>query len=98
VLAPVAHPGTEKATRRTGAGALRELRETIIRLLGEPGETMCVECVAGALGRQVGIVMMTILGFDDRVASFHGVCSSCHGRALVIRRADISGQRPRPNR
>lgn len=75
-----------KQTRRAGAGALRELRETIIGLLREPEQTMCAECVAMALGKQIGIVMMTMLGLDDRFTSFQGVCSTCHRHARVIRR------------
>jgi len=59
-----------KHTRRTGTGALHEVREIIIALLREPDETMCVECVATALGQQVGVVMMTMLGLPHRVASF----------------------------
>lgn len=78
---------SNKHRRRAGAGALRELRDTIIGLLREPGEAMCAECVAAALGQQVRVVMMTMLGFDDRVASFRGMCSSCHRRGRVIRRA-----------
>ena len=74
-------------TRRTGTGPLHEVREIIIALLREPDETMCVECVATALDQQVGVVMMTMLGLPDRVASFQGVCSTCHRYARVIRRA-----------
>jgi len=76
-----------KHTRRTGAGALHEVREIMIELLREPDETMCVECVATALGQQIGVVMMAMLGLPDRVASFQGVCSTCHRYARVIRRA-----------
>ena len=76
-----------KHTPRTGVGALHEVREIIIALLREPHETMCVECVATALGQQVGVVMMTMLGLPDRGASFQGVCSTCHRYARVIRRA-----------
>jgi hypothetical protein len=76
-----------KPTRRTGTGALHEVREIIIALLREPDQTMCVECVATALGQQVGVVMMTMLGLPDPVASFQGVCSTCHRYARVIRRA-----------
>lgn len=72
--------------RRVGAGAVRELRETILGLLREPDETMCAECIATALGQQVGTVLMTMLGLDHRVSSFHGVCSTCHRRARVIKR------------
>ncbi len=53
---------------------MHDVREIIIGLLREPDETMCVECVATALGQQVGVVMMTMLGLPDRVASFQGVC------------------------
>jgi len=80
-----------KRTRRPGAGALRELRETIVGLLREPGETMCAECVATALNQRVGVVMMTMLGLDERFASFHGVCSTCHRHARVIRREAPGG-------
>lgn len=72
---------------------MRQLRETIIGLLREPGEAMCAECIAAALGQQVRVVIMTMLGFDDRVASFHGVCSGCDRRVRVIRRAVFSGER-----
>jgi hypothetical protein len=75
-----------KHPHRVGAGALRKLRDTILGLLREPDETMCVECVATALGQQVGVVIMTILGLRDGVASFQGVCSTCHRHARVIRR------------
>jgi len=64
---------------------LRELRETIVGLLREPDQTICAECVATALGRQVGVVMMSILGLRGRVASFEGVCSTCHQPARVLR-------------
>jgi hypothetical protein len=72
--------------RRVGAGAVRELRETILGLLREPDETMCAECIATALGQQVGTVLMSMLGLDGRVSSFQGVCSACHRHARVIRR------------
>jgi len=75
-----------KHTRRTGAGALRELRDTIIGLLREPNETMCAECVATALGQPVGAIMMTILGPHERFTSFKGVCCTCHRYARVVRR------------
>jgi hypothetical protein len=65
---------------------LRELRETIVGLLREPDQTLCAECVATALGQRVGVVMMNMLGLDERFASFHGVCSICHRHARVIRR------------
>lgn len=76
-----------KHRRRTGAGALHELREIMIALLREPDETMCAECVATALGQQVGVVTMTMLGLPDRIASFQAVCSICHRYARVIRRS-----------
>jgi len=63
---------------------LRELRETMIRLLREPGQALCIECVATALGQQVSVVMMMMLGLHGRVASGEGVCSACHQRARVI--------------
>jgi hypothetical protein len=69
-----------------GAGALRELRETIIGLLREIDETICAECVATTLGQSAGVVMMTILGLRDGVASVQGVCSACHRNTRVIRR------------
>ena len=72
--------------RRVGTGALRELRETIVGLLRERDQALCAECVATVLGQQVGTVMMTMLGLDDRVASFQGVCSTCHRHARVVRR------------
>jgi hypothetical protein len=78
---------SRKHARGAGAGQLRELRDTIIGLLGEPGGAMCAECIAAALGQQVRVVIMTMLGFDDRGASLHGVCSSCHRQVRVIRRA-----------
>lgn len=65
---------------------MRELRDTIIELLGEPAEIMCTECVATALGKSVGVVMMTVIGLHDRFTSFQGVCSTCHRHARVIRR------------
>jgi hypothetical protein len=71
---------------------LRELRETIVRLLGESDETLCVECVATALGQRVGVVIMIVLGLHGRVASFHGVCSSCHRPARVIGRQIPAGR------
>jgi hypothetical protein len=80
-----------KHARRGGAGALRELRETIIGLLGEPDETLCAECVATALGQRVGVVIMSILGLPDRFVSFQGVCSACHRHAPVIRREAPGG-------
>jgi hypothetical protein len=70
---------------------LHELRELIIALLREPDETMCAECVATALGQQVGVVMMTMLGLPDPVASFQGLCSTCHRYARVIRRGVPKG-------
>jgi hypothetical protein len=80
-----------KHTCRAGAGALRELRETIIGLLRERDETMCAECVATALGQRVGVVIMSILGVPDRFVSFQGVCSACHRHAPVIRREAPGG-------
>ena len=77
---------SNKHTRRAGAGALRELRDTILGLLRQPDETLCAECVATVLGRPVGGVMMTILGLHERFASFQGVCSTCHRYARVVRR------------
>ena len=65
---------------------MRELRDTILGLLREPDETMCAECVATALGQQVRVVIMTILGLRHGVTSFRGVCSTCHRYAHVIRR------------
>lgn len=69
---------------------MRELRETMIRLLREPDETLCVECVAAALGQRVSVVMMVMLGLHGRVASYQGVCSTCHRQARVIRRELVS--------
>ena len=66
---------------------MHELREIMIALLREPDETMCAECVATALGQQVGVVTMTMLGLPDRIASFQAVCSICHRYARVIRRS-----------
>ena len=66
---------------------MRELRETIVTLIGRPGDVLCAECVATALGQSVGSVMMAILGLAGQVTSSHGVCSRCHRRALVIGRA-----------
>ena len=77
---------SNKHARRAGAGALQKLRDTIVRLLREPDQTMCAECVATALGQAVGVVMMTILGLRDRFISFQGVCSTCHRDTRVIRR------------
>jgi hypothetical protein len=77
---------SNKRTRRAGAGALRELRDTIVGLLRQPDETLCAECVATVLGRPVGGVMMTILGLHERFTSFQGVCSTCHRYARVVRR------------
>jgi hypothetical protein len=77
----------DKQPRRPGARTLRELRDTILGLLREPDETVCAECVATALGQQVRVVTMIMLGLRDRVASFQGVCSTCHRHARVIRRA-----------
>ncbi len=82
---------SNKHARRAGAGALRELRETIVGLLREPGETLCAECVATALNQRVGVVMMTMLGLDERFASFHGVCSTCHRHVRVIKREAPGG-------
>ncbi len=65
---------------------MHKLRDAIVRLLREPDESVCAECVAAALGQAVGVVMMTILGLRDRVISFEGVCSTCHRYARVIRR------------
>ena len=65
---------------------MRELRETIMGLLRETDETVCAECVATALGQQVRVVTMVMLGLRDRIASFHGVCSTCHRHVRVIRR------------
>lgn len=65
---------------------MRELRDTLIGLLRGPGQTMCAECVAAALGQRVGVIMMTILGLPDRLTSCQGVCSTCHRPARVIRR------------
>ena len=65
---------------------MRELRDTIIGLLRQPKETVCAECVARALGRPVGGVMMTILGLHERVALVQGVCSICHRYARVVTR------------
>ncbi len=76
--------------RPVGAEGLQKLRDTIVRLLREPDESVCAECVAAALGQAVGAVMMTILGLRDRVISFEGVCSTCHRYARVIRR-DVRG-------
>jgi hypothetical protein len=70
---------------------LRELRDTIVGLLTEPHHTLCAECVATALGQRVGVVLMTILGLHDGVASFHGVCSTCHRYTRVIRR-EVPGE------
>jgi hypothetical protein len=70
--------------RPIGAGGLQKLRDTIVRLLREPDESVCAECVAAALGQAVGAVMMTILGLRDRVVSFEGLCSTCHRYARVI--------------
>ncbi len=75
-----------KHTRRPGPMLLHELRDTIIGLLRESEETICAECVATALGQRVGVVMMTILGLQDRFASFQGRCSICHRYARVIGR------------
>jgi hypothetical protein len=89
--------------RPVGAGGLQKLRDTIVRLLSEPDESVCAECVAAALGQAVGVVMMTILGLHDRVISFEGVCSICHRYARVIRRdgrgslTDSAAETPRDN-
>jgi ADP-ribose pyrophosphatase YjhB (NUDIX family) len=77
---------SNKHTRRAGAGALRELRDTISGLLRQPDETLCAECVATVLGRPVGGVLMTILGLHGRLTSLHGVCSTCHRYTRVVRR------------
>ena len=37
--------------RPIGAGGLQKLRDTIVRLLREPDESVCAECVAAALGQ-----------------------------------------------
>jgi hypothetical protein len=82
---------------------LHKLRDTIVRLLREPDESVCAECIAAALGQAVGVVMMTILGLRDRVISFEGVCSTCHRYARVIRRdgrgslTDSEAETPRDN-
>lgn len=65
---------------------MRELRDTIIGLLRQPEKTLCAECVATALGRPVGGVMMTILGLHEQVALFQGMCSICHRYARVVKR------------
>ena len=65
---------------------LRELRNTILGLVGDSDETLCAECVATLLRQPVNVVMMTILGLEDRLASSHGVCSTCHRYARVIGR------------
>lgn len=65
---------------------MRELRNTILRLVGDSYETLCAECVATVLRQPVSVVMMTILGLEDRLASSHGVCSACHRYARVIGR------------
>ena len=89
--------------RPVGAGGLHKLRDTIVRFLREPDESVCAECVAAALGQPVGVVMMTILGLHDRIISFQGVCSTCHRFARVIRRdvrgssADSASEMPRAN-
>lgn len=70
---------------------MRELRDTIIGLLRKPDETLCAECVATVLGQQVGVVIMTILGLRREVASFQGVCSTCHRHVRVIRRETHPG-------
>ena len=80
-----------------------KLRDTIVRFLREPDESVCAECVAAALGQAVGVVMMTILGLHDRIISFQGVCPTCHRYARVIRRdvrrssADSASEVPRGN-
>jgi len=71
---------------RAGVDALRELRDTILGLLREPNESLCAECVATALGQQVRVVIMSMLGLRDGVASVQGVCSTCHRHVRVIRR------------
>ena len=89
--------------RPVGAGGLHKLRDSIVRFLREPDESVCAECVAAALGQAVGVVMMTILGLHDRIISFQGVCSTCHRYARVIRRdvrgssADSPSEVPRGN-
>ena len=65
---------------------MRELRETMIGLLREQDETLCVECVATALEQRVSVVIMVMLGLHGRVVSFQGMCSACHRHARVIRR------------
>lgn len=75
-----------KHTHRARTGALRELRETMIGLVGDAHQTLCVECIAMALGQRVGVVMMAMLGLHGHVASFQGVCSTCHRLARVIGR------------
>jgi Cyclic nucleotide-binding domain len=75
-----------KQPRGAGADALRQLRDTILGLLREPNESLCAECVATALGQQVRVVIMSMLGLRDGVASVQGVCSTCHRHARVIRR------------
>ena len=69
-----------------GVGFLRELRNTILGLVRDSYETLCAECVATVIRQPVSAVMMTILGLEDRLASSHGVCSTCHRYARVIRR------------
>ncbi len=82
---------------------MHKLRDTIVRFLREPDESVCAECVAAALGQTVGVVMMTILGLHDRIISFQGVCSTCHRYARVIKRdvrgssADRASEVPRGN-
>jgi len=77
---------SNKHARCPGAGALREVRDTIVGLLREPDQAMCAECVAAALGQHVGVIMMIILGLPDRLISYHGMCSTCHRPARVVRR------------
>jgi hypothetical protein len=60
--------------RCAGAGALGELRETIIGLLRERDQTMCAECVATALGQPVGVVMMTSVLKPSGAPSGWGQC------------------------
>jgi len=102
-LVRVAALASIRHMRPVGAGDLHKLRDTIVRLLREPDESVCAECVAAALGQAVGAVMMTILGLHDRIISFEGVCSTCHRYARVIRRdvrgspADSASELPRGN-
>lgn len=69
-----------------GRGAVRELHEAIVALVESGAKVMCAECLANAIGRSAGAVVMAMLGLVGRVTSLHGVCSGCHRRAMVVER------------